>query len=392
MSANTEKCADKTKAVCDFNEFARLDYHQGMLLSDADFKAEQRYHIGKRKFLNRMLHGSGVVCGLGITGELDGQFIEVGSGFALDCSGNEIWVSHPVKIDLSSLLPRKVKPNQAECEEKVEERPGEHYIGIRYDEKGTNPVSIYLPSGGCEERTCVNSRYKEGYCIEVVDCCIRPKEDAVDRGLRGLLSNSNSLDPRGEAQGGRPMATCGHCEKYQGEARARCLELEKRCEQSVPCPECCSCDSACAVVLGKITVDEELRLKKICLNDCRKYVLTGNLMRHLFLGMTDSNGNEDLEQVVNNPIKALCAFLTRIIVEQQKVPLPYWVSREEAPPPNPALPARDNAKAPGSGADARVAGGAESTVAGTADSTAAGDAGTTATSEAVTVKPKGKGK
>ena len=39
-----------------------------------------------------MLHGSGVVCGLDIKGKKDGQWIEISSGLALDCSGNEIWV------------------------------------------------------------------------------------------------------------------------------------------------------------------------------------------------------------------------------------------------------------------------------------------------------------
>lgn len=322
MSANTEKCADKTKAVCDFNEFARVRYVHGMLLDDKDFQAEQKYHAGKRKFLNRMLHGSGVVCGLGLTGDKGGQSIEVGSGFALDCSGNEIWVSHSVKIDLASLIPPKVKPKEAECEEKVEEKPGEYYIGIRYDEKGTNPVSIYLPSGGCDERTCENSRYKEGYCIEVVDCCLKPKDAGGGPAMRDLFS-SGDLKPGNSQE--NPQATCGHCEKLEGEALKRCLELEGRCEQSVPCPECCSCDSACAVVLGKITVDEKLRLKTVCLNDCRKYVLTGHLVRHMVLGMTDPNDNREVQEFVNNPIKALCEFLQRIIVRQEKVSLPDWV-------------------------------------------------------------------
>jgi hypothetical protein len=323
MSANTEKCADKAKAVCDFNEFARLRYVQGMLLDDKDFQAEQKYHVGKRKFLNRMLHGSGVVCGLGVTGEQDGRSIEVGSGFALDCSGNEIWVSHSVKIDLASLIPPRAKPKEAECEEKVEENPGEYYIGIRYDEKGTNPVSIYLPSGGCDERTCENSRYKEGYCIEVVDCCLRPKASAADHSLRGLINGS--LNPKADDTQGHRQATCGHCENLEGEALERCLELEQRCGQSVPCPECCSCDSACSVVLGKITVDENLRLKTICLNECRKYVVTGHLIRHLVRGMTDSNDDQDVEEFVNNPIKALCEFLQSVAVRKETVQLPDWV-------------------------------------------------------------------
>ena len=76
MSANTDKCADKDKTFCDYNEFRRLRYFHGMLLDDKDFQAEQQYHAGKRRLLNRMLHGSGVVCGLDIKGKKDGQWIE----------------------------------------------------------------------------------------------------------------------------------------------------------------------------------------------------------------------------------------------------------------------------------------------------------------------------
>jgi hypothetical protein len=329
MSANTQKSFDKSKARCDFNEFARVRYVHGMLLDDQAFQAEQKYHVGKRKFLNRMLHGSGVVCGLGVRGEKGGQTIEVSPGFALDCSGNEIWVSHSEKIDLASLIPPKAKPKEAECEEKVPDKPGEYYIGIRYDEKGTNPVSIYLPSGGCDERTCENSRYKEGYCIQVVDCCIRPRNEAGSqgRGLLDVLNGSLVLKPRPAQE--HPDATCDHCKDLQGDKLERCLELERRCEQSVPCPECCSCDSACSVVLGKITVDDNLRLQTVCLNECRKYVLTPHLLRHLLLGMTDPDDNQRADEFINNPIGALCEFLQYIVVKDGKVPVPNWLDLEE---------------------------------------------------------------
>src|SRR6478672_10022031 len=155
MSANSQTCADKDKSVCDYNEFRRLRYFHGMLLDEKDFQAEQLYHSGKRRFLNRMLHGSGVVCGLELGGKKEGRWIEITSGFALDCSGNEIWVPKNQNIDLASLLPKgKGKPG-AECvDDEHPDQPKTYYIGIRYDEKPTNPVSVYLPSGNCEERTC----------------------------------------------------------------------------------------------------------------------------------------------------------------------------------------------------------------------------------------------
>ena len=45
----------------------RVRYFDGMLLSTADFQAEQQYLREKRKMHNRCLHGFGVVCGLDVS-------------------------------------------------------------------------------------------------------------------------------------------------------------------------------------------------------------------------------------------------------------------------------------------------------------------------------------
>jgi hypothetical protein len=71
--------------------FERPRYFSGKLVTAADFELEQRYHIEKRWLLNRMLHGPGVVSGLGVSvGE--GQAVTVEPGFALDAHGREILV------------------------------------------------------------------------------------------------------------------------------------------------------------------------------------------------------------------------------------------------------------------------------------------------------------
>ncbi len=57
---------DTTKKSCDYNSYKRTRYFHGMLLTERDFQEEQIYHQEKRRLLNRMLHGWGVVCGLGV--------------------------------------------------------------------------------------------------------------------------------------------------------------------------------------------------------------------------------------------------------------------------------------------------------------------------------------
>ena len=72
-----------------FFPFERNRYFYGKLLTVRDFEVEQRYHCSKRALLNRLLHGSGVVCGLGVTAS-DESTLMIESGMALDYQGREI--------------------------------------------------------------------------------------------------------------------------------------------------------------------------------------------------------------------------------------------------------------------------------------------------------------
>jgi hypothetical protein len=155
--------ANQNKTVCDYNEFRRPRYFHGMLLDSQDFLDEQAYHANKRRLLNRSLHGSGVVCGLDLNAKCGGQSIEVTTGLALDCCGNEIWVANAVSLDFAKLLPPKNSPKgKQECEDLEDEsgkKPKSYYLGIRYQEKGSDPESVYLSGSDCGERTCEYSRY-----------------------------------------------------------------------------------------------------------------------------------------------------------------------------------------------------------------------------------------
>jgi len=329
MSANTEKCADKDKTVCDYNEFRRLRYFHGMLLDDKDFQAEQQYHSGKRRLLNRMLHGSGVVCGLDLKGKQDGRWIEISAGLALDCSGNEIYVPKKQRIDLASLLPPKDRPKSADCiEVEDDDDTKTYYIGIRYEEKPTNPVSVYLPSGSCEEKTCENSRYKEGFCIEVVDCC-------PEKYSPGLFANFCGCEDGDQPDDADHL--CGECGDKPDPAQegaveewCKCIRLEEFCESSPECAECCSCEKPCHVVLGQIQVDKDCRLQTVCINECRRYVVTGRLVQQIllklfagaekfFFAQKDNDPEQifvpDFGELINNPIKGLCWVLQNKLLE-----------------------------------------------------------------------------
>jgi hypothetical protein len=77
-------------------EFERPRYFAGRLLTAEDLELEQRYHIEKRRLLNRELRGPGIVSGLEVSpGE---GFVTVVPGFALDSNGREILVTEPRQL------------------------------------------------------------------------------------------------------------------------------------------------------------------------------------------------------------------------------------------------------------------------------------------------------
>ena len=82
--------------------FERNRYYVGKLLTSADFQAEQAYLNQKRCFLNRMLFGEGVVCGLGVY-NLDDLSIMVDSGVGIDGLGREVVLDSSVVKKLSAI-------------------------------------------------------------------------------------------------------------------------------------------------------------------------------------------------------------------------------------------------------------------------------------------------
>ena len=122
--------------------FERVRFFDGQRLTTADFETEQNYHISKRRLHNRMLHGFGVVTGLGVSiADAQPDAVMVSPGIALDRLGNEILVeeSDCIKIDV----------DQSPC-----------FLAIRYKETPTDTVPT---SDGIEF-----SRVLEGFELAIV--------------------------------------------------------------------------------------------------------------------------------------------------------------------------------------------------------------------------------
>lgn len=82
--------------------FNRNRYYKGKMLTSADFEAEQLYMNNKRRFVNQMLGGSGILCGLSVI-SLDDLSVMIESGAAVDDAGREIVVENSVVKKLSAI-------------------------------------------------------------------------------------------------------------------------------------------------------------------------------------------------------------------------------------------------------------------------------------------------
>lgn len=134
--------------------FERNRYYVGKLLTSADFQAEQNYGNSKRSFLNEMMFGSGIVCGLGVF-SLDDLSIMVESGVALDGNGREIAVESSVVRKLSAL----------EGFESLESNKAT--LCLRYHEEPVHPVYTVRGQESGENYEC--NRIREGWKLFLQD-------------------------------------------------------------------------------------------------------------------------------------------------------------------------------------------------------------------------------
>lgn len=82
--------------------FERNRYYAGKMLTSADFQAEQTYLNNKRRFLNNLMYGPGIICGCGVF-SLDDLSLLVESGAAIDGLGREIVIESSVVKKLSAI-------------------------------------------------------------------------------------------------------------------------------------------------------------------------------------------------------------------------------------------------------------------------------------------------
>lgn len=134
--------------------FERNRYYYGKMLTSGDFQAEQRYMNTKRMFLNQMIFGSGVICGMSVY-NLDDFSVLIESGVAIDPQGREIVMESSVVKKLAALDGYATQGSERLS------------LCVKYKESETQPV--YAVNRKEDQSEYENNRITEGYELFLVE-------------------------------------------------------------------------------------------------------------------------------------------------------------------------------------------------------------------------------
>lgn len=153
-----------------FPPLERNNFFYGKLMDAEQFQKDQHYFNNKRSLVNRLVLGSGVVCGLNIIQDTEAEgMLRIEPGLAIDGSGREIVLSEPVSIN-----PRQPTNDQGEPEGTLIDA-GLVELRLAYAETKADLVPVLVPD--CDTSgNCAPSTIREGFRI-----LVRQAPDEVPR-------------------------------------------------------------------------------------------------------------------------------------------------------------------------------------------------------------------
>lgn len=223
-------------------EVRRNRYFTGRYLTAHDFRLEQSYFLSRHRLHNRLFHGWGIVCGLGIHPHPNPECanrVIIEPGIALDCCGREIILEEPRVVtiweaDAQPCAPSQPDP-QPEAHDSLEVAPAAepaptgltreataYLLVIAYDEEDSEFAPV-LYDDNCNDAACgpgqlAANRIRERACLTVV-----PWEPANRKSYAGCWPTAEP--------GPRPCVDCDidPCDEQPG-----CLDPACDCELGVP--------------------------------------------------------------------------------------------------------------------------------------------------------------
>ena len=179
----------------------RNRYFYGKLLDAYHFDLETGYFNGKRRLLNRLVSGYGVLCGLDVQLTHDKQCIVVLPGVALDKCGAEIIVPEVSKpVALPEIIAEKDdRPGSAKDAGHADQKcpPKRHvHVLLCYYECESDPAPVL--AGDCDtEAVCKPSLVRERYRIVIKE---GPAPELHMECALGTAVSGNQIDYRALAR------------------------------------------------------------------------------------------------------------------------------------------------------------------------------------------------
>jgi hypothetical protein len=132
----------------------RNRYFTGKFMAARDFAADTEYLLDHQRLHNRLLHGWGIVCGLGVERhprpECAQAWVVVTAGFALDCHGRELIL----RRDTAFELPQRTEP---------------YLLCAKFSEELIEPVPSLYSQGTCDPHHREFNRFRDGVELVVAD-------------------------------------------------------------------------------------------------------------------------------------------------------------------------------------------------------------------------------
>jgi len=144
-----------------FSTLERNNFFYGKLLDTQNLKPEQSYFIRKRWLLNRMVIGSGVVCGLDLAVDPGSSgLLTLQPGLAIDGAGREIIVDTAINVDPTQLTDNRGNPTGPVAAGTTVS------ICLSYAESKVAPAPVLVAD--CDNPgNCAPDRVREGFRILV---------------------------------------------------------------------------------------------------------------------------------------------------------------------------------------------------------------------------------
>ncbi|MET0581526.1 MAG: hypothetical protein ABWZ08_06085 [Pseudoxanthomonas sp.] len=189
--ARSSACCDD--AHCDSGK--RNRYFAGKRMTPDSLRVEQRYHLERRRLINRAMHGWGVVYGFALRpapadscGGDGERRLRIGAGLAFDACGRELVQAEALELDLDDVLSVDAKgclvaQERRGCRERGAPTPWDGaddacwLLSAHYAERLLSPLG-QKDACGCEGQEWDHVCETVVYSLRRIDCdaCCAPQE------------------------------------------------------------------------------------------------------------------------------------------------------------------------------------------------------------------------